>query len=213
MSTSQAMLVGPGSTNQFLHRDVGNWALIESLGRDAPEAAISMMLAVREFTAEIGATRVVPGSHKWDDYSKDPEPEDVTQAVMPAGSALLYSGRTIHGAGANTTENQWRFGISMMFVRSDMTPEEAICFTTPWEIAQNYSERVQHMLGYFSLRPLMPDAPTLWTYDYRELRDHLKPAPRTDYTPGVGILAADQDTSALVRLVAEIDENGIPTDR
>lgn len=201
MSTSQAIVIGPGQPAQFLHRDLGNWTLLEQLGPSAPECAISLMLAVSDFTAEIGATQVVPGSHRWSDFTQEADPSEVTQAVMPAGSALLYLGRTIHAGGANVTSDQWRFGISMMIVRADMTPEEAICFTTPWEVAQHYSPRVQRMLGFYSLRPLSPEATTLWTYDYRELRNHLSPPPAVPVGPLTTARAATEETSAVVRLV------------
>ena len=52
---------------------------------DTPSSAIS------DFTAEVGATQVVPGSHLWDDYHRRPAPDEITQAVMPAGSGMIYT--------------------------------------------------------------------------------------------------------------------------
>ena len=40
-----------------------------------------------DFTKANGATQVVPGSHKWPAERKA-EPHEITQAEMPAGSAL-----------------------------------------------------------------------------------------------------------------------------
>lgn len=208
INTAQAIIIGPGQPAQFLHRDVGNWPLVEALGTKAPEALQSILLAISDFKAETGATLVVPGSHRWEDFTKEPDPSEVVPAVMPAGSALLYTGRVIHAGGANTTEDEWRFGIHMSFVRADLTPEEAINMTTPWSIAQNYPERVQHMLGFYSLRPLFPEEPTHWTFDYRELRDHLSPPPRTAYRPGAGAQAATQETTAVVRLANSLAQAG-----
>jgi ectoine hydroxylase-related dioxygenase (phytanoyl-CoA dioxygenase family) len=177
INTAQAMIVGPGSQDQYLHRDWGNWPIAASQGPKGPEATVSIMLALSDFTAENGATRVVPGSHKWDDFSREAEPESVVQAVMPAGSALLYTGKTIHGAGANRTEDQWRFGIHLSFCLGQLTPEEALPLTVPWEVAQHCSERVKAMLGYYSIRTFDGGWPILWTKDYRELRDQLDPPP------------------------------------
>ena len=53
------------------------------------------MIALSDFRAETGATRVVPGSHAWPDYALQAAPEDVTQAVMPAGSGMIYSGKAL----------------------------------------------------------------------------------------------------------------------
>lgn len=177
INTGQAMIVGPGSHAQYLHRDWGNWPIASSHGPNGPEATVSIMLALSDFTAENGATRVVPGSHKWDDFTRSADPESVVQAVMPAGSALLYTGKTMHGAGANITEDQWRFGIHLSFCLGQLTPEEAIPLTVPWSVAQHCSERVKAMLGFYSIRTFDGGWPILWTKDYRELRDQLEPPP------------------------------------
>jgi len=180
LNTGQAMIIGPGSPAQFLHRDCANWPVLRA-AKDGPEATISSMIALTDFTAANGATQVVAGSHLWDDYERDATPDEIVQAVMPAGSALLYSGRLVHGAGANATDDQWRFGLHTSFVLGQLTPEEAHTVTVPWDIAQTFSERVQHMLGYYSHRVSFPDFPSLWTADYREVRDSLAPAPAHDY--------------------------------
>lgn len=180
MNTGQAMIVGPGSVNQPLHRDSALWPTFAQLGKQGPECIISIMLAIHDFTLENGATRVVPGSHEWEDFSQSPRPEQIVPAVMPRGSALMYTGKVIHGAGANRTSDQWRFGLHMSFCRSELTPEEANCQTVPWSVARSFSPRVQHMLGFYSLRPWGPE-PSLWMADFRELRDKLQPPPETTY--------------------------------
>ena len=70
MNTGQAMVVGPGSDPQFLHRDADNWPIAMALGADGPEATLSAMIALTEFTSENGATHVVPGSHRWQDFKR-----------------------------------------------------------------------------------------------------------------------------------------------
>ncbi|MEM1433634.1 MAG: phytanoyl-CoA dioxygenase family protein [Pseudomonadota bacterium] len=181
LNTGQAMIIGPGSTEQFLHRDAGNWPVVVAGGQDAPEATLSVMIAMSDFTVDNGATRVVPGSHRWSDFDQEATPDQVVQAVMPAGSALLYSGKTIHGAGANISSDSWRFGIQLSFTLGQLTPEEAHTITVPWTVAQHFSERVQHMLGYASLRTFSPDWPVLWTADYRDVRESLTPPPKHEY--------------------------------
>ncbi len=181
LNTGQAMIIGPGSTEQMLHRDVGNWPVIHDLGKDGPEGTLSIMLAITDFTEENGATRVVPGSHLWEDFSSEADEKDVVQAVMPAGSALLYTGKAIHGAGANISTDTWRFGIQMSYILAQLTPEEAHPITIPWEVAQDFSPRVQHMLGYYSHKTFLPDWPVLWTADYRDVRESLEPKPDREY--------------------------------
>lgn len=140
-----------------------------------------MMLAISDFTAQNGATCVAPGSHKWDDFDRAAGPGDLVQAVMPARSAMLYSGKTVHGGGPNTSQGDWRFGLHMSFVLGQLTPEEASTVTVPWEIAKSLPERVQHMLGYHSHRTALPDFPALWTSDYRDVRESLEPPPLGNY--------------------------------
>ena len=67
-------------------------------------------IALTRFTEENGATRIIPGSQNWDeDYFDSKGTPDMTIAAeMDAGDALLFSGKVIHGGGANVTKNERR---------------------------------------------------------------------------------------------------------
>ena len=173
LNTGQAMIVGPGEKEQILHRDLNLWPMFVTGGRDAPECMVSILLALSDFTEDVGATRMVPGSHRWDSFHTQADPRDTLPAVMPAGSAFLYLGKTIHGAGANRTERSWRRGLHMSFVLGWLTPEEASTIGVPWEIAKGYSARVQRMLGYVSPRHAPDTAPLQWLIDFKDARMHL----------------------------------------
>jgi ectoine hydroxylase-related dioxygenase (phytanoyl-CoA dioxygenase family) len=168
LNTGQAMIVGPGEKGQVLHRDIALWPIFVDGAKNAPEAMVSILLALSDFTEEVGATRVVPGSHQWDDFRRTADPEDYVSAVMPAGSALLYLGKTIHGAGSNTTAHAWRRGLHMSFVLGWLTPEEASPLGVPWEIAKGYSYRVRQMLGYVSPRLFADKHPYNWLLDFKD---------------------------------------------
>jgi len=173
LNTGQAMIVGPGQEAQVLHRDVAIWPFILEAGLVAPEAMVSILLALNDFTEAVGATRVVPGSHKWSDFHRTPSPDEAVPAVMPAGSAVLYLGKTVHAAGANATTDQWRRGLHMSFCLGWLTPEEASPVGVPWEIARRYSPRVQQMLGYASPARAEGAAPTNWLVDFEDVRKYL----------------------------------------
>ena len=166
MNTGQAMIIGPGEKAQWLHRDADNWPLI--LGPTAKPVTVSCMFALSDFTAESGATRVVPGSHKWDDFSRTAQDHEITQAIMPAGSALIYSGTVLHGGGANTTSTVWREGMHLSFLVGWLTPEEAGCIGIPEEVARTLTPLQQQLLGY---RCYTGDvkAARLWTIDYEDI--------------------------------------------
>jgi ectoine hydroxylase-related dioxygenase (phytanoyl-CoA dioxygenase family) len=173
LNTGQAMIVGPGEKEQVLHRDLNLWPLFVEAGRSAPECMVSILLALSDFTEEVGATRMVPGSHRWDSFRTVADPRGTLPAVMPAGSALLYLGKTIHGAGANRTVRSWRRGLHMSFVLGWLTPEEASPIAVPWDIAKGYPERVQRMLGYVSPRHAVDTAPLQWLIDFKDVRMHV----------------------------------------
>ena len=173
LNTGQAMIVGPGQGAQVLHRDIAIWPFIEEAGLAAPQAMVSILLALSDFTEDVGATRVIPGSHKWADFHRTPEPEETVPAIMAAGSAVLYLGKTVHAAGANRTTDQWRRGVHMSFCLGWLTPEEANPLSVPWEIARTYPPRVQRMLGYASPARAEGAAPTNWLINFEDVRKHL----------------------------------------
>jgi ectoine hydroxylase-related dioxygenase (phytanoyl-CoA dioxygenase family) len=173
LNTGQAMIVGPGEAEQVLHRDIGIWPFIQKMGTAAPEVMVSILLALSDFTEEAGATRVIPGSHLWEDFMRAPQSDESVPAVMPAGSALLYLGKTVHGAGANRTRDTWRHGLHLSFVLGWLTPEEASPIGVPWEIARRYSPRVQRLLGYASPGPGEHEPPRNWLIDFVDVRSYL----------------------------------------
>jgi hypothetical protein len=110
LSTAQVIDIGPGNTAQMLHRDVGNFPPLCALGVNGPTVFTNLMIALTRFTEENGATRIIPGSQNWDeDYFDSKGTPDMTIAAeMDAGDALLFSGKVIHGGGANVTKNERR---------------------------------------------------------------------------------------------------------
>jgi ectoine hydroxylase-related dioxygenase (phytanoyl-CoA dioxygenase family) len=126
------------------------------------------MFAITDFTAEVGATNVVPGSNNWTDFTRPAETHEVAQAVMPAGSGMIYTGRVLHGGGANVTRDQWRFGLHLSYLAGWLTPEEAGPLATPWESVQHLNERAQRLLGW-RCSPANDHASRLWTVDYEDI--------------------------------------------
>ena len=166
MNTGQVMIIGPGQTAQWLHRDADNWPLV--LGPSERPVTISCMFALTDFTAEAGATRVVPGSHRWDDFDRIPTDDEIIQAVMPAGSGLLYSGTVLHGGGENTTNDIWREGMHLSYLVGWLTPEEAGCLGMSEEEARTLTPQQQQLLGWRCYDGDMAAA-RLWTLDYEDI--------------------------------------------
>ena len=135
---------GPGSERQLLHRDQDIW---KHFPQPHPELMLASVIALVDFTAELGATVVAPGSHGWDP-EREPAEEDLVPAEMPAGSAVLYLGSTIHAAGTNQTEDRWRRGMHMSYCLGWLRTEENSYLATPPHVARELPRESLELLGY-----------------------------------------------------------------
>lgn len=163
VNTGQAMLIGPNSPAQGLHRDCENWPqLCGALWPDCPDVTVSAMIALDEITEEIGATRVIPGSHCWADLSDRGSPEATVPAEMGPGDALVYSGKVVHGGGANRSDDRWRLAVHLSFLVGWLTPEESSPLDYTDADLAGQSARVQRLLGHRSYSPLPHRGGGLW---------------------------------------------------
>jgi ectoine hydroxylase-related dioxygenase (phytanoyl-CoA dioxygenase family) len=135
---------GPGAQPQLLHRDEIVWA---HFPQPHAEIQLAAMIALEDFRVENGATRIVPGSHRWP-RGRAPQEHEIADAVMPAGSAVIYLGSTIHGAGANSTQSEWRPGLHISYVLGWLRTEENNYLAVPPEIARTLPRAAQEVLGY-----------------------------------------------------------------
>ncbi len=167
MNTGQMMIVMPSGSPQYMHRDSDDWPTMNT--PTTPICQISCMFALSDFTAENGATRVVPGSHKWSDFSREATADEITQAVMPLGSGMIYTGKVLHSAGANKTKSEARFGMHMSYIYGWLTPEEASCLGVTEERAKTLTPLQQRLLGYRCYDASDLNGGRLWTVDYEDI--------------------------------------------
>lgn len=106
----------PGEGLQGLHADWG-----EVVEPDNYQVCNSIWLLV-DFTAENGATRVVPGTHcsgqRPGDALADPKaahPDEI-QLVAPAGSVVIFNSHVWHGGTVNRTDKP-RYALHSYFCR------------------------------------------------------------------------------------------------
>jgi len=136
--------IGPNETPQILHRDDG----LLPFAHPGPEAICNTMWAMTDFTKENGATSVILGSHLWDDERSPQESDEISQAVMPKGSCMLYVGSVWHGGSANTTKDEWRSGLISGYSLGWLRQEENMYLAVPPSVAKDLPEHVQHLIGY-----------------------------------------------------------------
>ena len=132
----------PGEAAQQLHRD----DQIYPMQIPDVELQISVMWALDDFTQDNGATCVVPGSHHWLE-PRPVEPDEIVQAVMPKGSALVYLGSTLHGGGPNRS-NKSRMGLINTYALGWLRQEENHYIKIPDDVRRGFSQRVQELMGY-----------------------------------------------------------------
>jgi ectoine hydroxylase-related dioxygenase (phytanoyl-CoA dioxygenase family) len=140
---TQTIKIGPGQGSQPLHRDRLAW------GGYIPrqiEPQFNTLWALTDFTEENGATRVAPGSPGWAEDRRATEAEK-TQALMSAGSVLLYSGSVIHGGGENRSSAD-RIGANITYCLAWLRTEENQYLSCPPDIAKDLDPEMQELLGY-----------------------------------------------------------------
>jgi hypothetical protein len=139
---TQIIRLKPGQGRQQIHRDRWAWGKF----MDSMEPQLNTIWAMTDFTEANGATRVAPGSTGWPD-DRLPEPEEICQATMKAGSVLVYTGSVFHGGGENRSEAD-RIGVNITYSLAWLRQEENQFLSCPPEIARDLPEELQNLLGY-----------------------------------------------------------------
>jgi ectoine hydroxylase-related dioxygenase (phytanoyl-CoA dioxygenase family) len=147
LSSFCSLTLGPGQTAQPLHDDTQQIPL----ARPHPPLAINAIWALSDFTAENGATLVVPGSHKFPSspkYGKSHGAADgVVATTMKAGSILLFDSALWHAGGANTSSVR-RYALSCYYGAGWIRQQENLQLGIPLEAARRFPRRLQELCGY-----------------------------------------------------------------
>ena len=146
LALTEVTSLAPGAEAQFFHQD-------EVLYDNFPfpidyEVFVNSLWALTDYTEEMGATRVVPGSHKAGPGAKFSE-EDSLPVEMERGSVLLFSSKIYHGGGANRSDRIRRaidIGFSVGWVRQ----VENQFLSCPIEIARTLPKELVSLMGYAS---------------------------------------------------------------
>jgi len=143
LSSFCSLVLGPGQEAQPIHEDTQ----LIPLPRPHIPITVNAIWALTDFRDDNGATRIVPGSHKFDsapEYGKD---YDAVTATMPAGSVMLFDSALWHGGGANTSDAR-RYAFSCAYCWGWMRQQENLQLGIPRETAARFPRRLQELCGY-----------------------------------------------------------------
>jgi len=141
---TQVISIGPGEPAQTIHRD--QWAFDFFSFPKGYEVQCNTIWAMTDFNELNGATRVIPGSNRFDDKMRFKE-EETIPAEMTRGSVLFYGGSVYHGGGANRS-GQTRTGINLTYNLSWLRQEENQYLACPPEIARTLPVGLLRLMGY-----------------------------------------------------------------
>lgn len=149
LSQSQLINIQPGEAPQALHYDDAFYRI----PRPRPPLGAATVWAIDDFTAENGATVILPGSHAWA-ADKLPARADAIPAVMPAGSVVVFLGTTWHGGGENKS-GAARFAVTHQYCEVYMRQQENYLLELSKSTVREMSPQMRALVGYSIHPPFM----------------------------------------------------------
>ena len=150
LSANIAINVHPGETAQLLHPDDGYCGV----PRPRRPFGVSAVWAIDEFTAENGATEVLPGSHLFGSEPIAATDPRIRPIEMSPGSVVVFLGTTLHRGGANRSDGV-RLGLTPQYCHPWLRQIENMALAVPPDVVATFPERVQELLGYSIMPPFI----------------------------------------------------------
>lgn len=114
---------------------------------------VNVLWLLDDFKIENGATRVVPGSHKWLEYAPDGEshPKEL-QVTGKRGGAIIFNANLWHGGGANNSHDS-RWALALGYCRWFIKPSFDYIRNTPKHIYEKMTDKQKELLGFNLIPP------------------------------------------------------------
>ena len=147
LNLTQGLALHPGAPPQLPHRDQDMWR--GAIGET--EYLVNVMWPFTRYTRENGATIVWPNSHGARALDPEAPPGEFPVELEP-GSALLFLGSTLHGAGGNAS-SEVRRGAIISYCLGWLKPYENQWLAYPPDVARGFSPDLAALVGYQQHRP------------------------------------------------------------
>jgi ectoine hydroxylase-related dioxygenase (phytanoyl-CoA dioxygenase family) len=139
----------PGCHPQALHQDQAAMHPFQTL--EAP-VLVNTMYVLQDVDDRNGGTLIVPGSHRTIASAGNAKPVPATfppaiNLEAPAGTALVFDGRILHGTGANRSD-RWRYVVTQASVRSWYRQQENWMLAIRPEVLEAASPLLLQRLGF-----------------------------------------------------------------
>lgn len=145
VSNFTANIARPGSRSMSIHSD-------QSIVAPEPWGepwALNLVWCLCDLRPDNGATRFVPGSHRWS--TRHDVPGNVEDLLVPfeapKGSILAMEGRVWHTSGANVTADEDRPLLFGYFTKPFVRPQWNFSVALRPEVQQRWSPTMRYRLG------------------------------------------------------------------
>ncbi|KAK0721854.1 phytanoyl-CoA dioxygenase [Lasiosphaeria miniovina] len=147
----ESITINPGERAQVLHHDDA----VTALPRPRPHVTAATMIVLDDYTELNGATRIIPGSHKWGSDRVGDE-RDAVSAVCPRGSVIYFLGTTWHAGGANRSAAP-RYAATIQYCQPYIRPLEnlMVAIDPRRALSGEIPPRIVDMMGYRSAIPFV----------------------------------------------------------
>jgi hypothetical protein len=147
LNLTQAIEIHSGAALQFPHRDQDMWPA----PKGEFEYLVNVMWPLTSFTRANGATLIYPGLHGKKALIDEGPGEPLVASCCP-GTALVFLGSTLHGAGANPTIEARR-GMIISYCLGWLKPYENQWLAYPPDVARHFNPELAALVGYRQHRP------------------------------------------------------------
>lgn len=150
LATQSGLFLRKGGKRQVLHADQQAWPFETPI-----PVMINILIALSDYDADMGATNVVPGSHRFPspdlEMSAEESAASIGSTLIPmvckAGDAMVFESRTWHCQGASTSDKT-RIALGTVFAMHMVKPQDFYPAVIHDKVYDELSEADKDMLGF-----------------------------------------------------------------